>query len=242
MFGFGKKPDHYSDLLDHMIEEMGIKPRYAAAFLNAYRSTISTNLERGIKQTLRMIDGMPGGNLLYHQLPNQLTTAIAAQAYNSFLHDLRKGRHVGTDVELVTWAILKTENDIFSQFDGALAAYIKANWRSKFPSLMEEVFSDSCDFDNPLMIFCAGARPGASSRAASASARSGAMGAPDPCGDAMVVQAAAAQPRSRNTRCMAAAAMAAWPVATVIWFSPWLRSPAAYRPGTEVAPWASVCT
>ncbi|WP_374356446.1 hypothetical protein [Thermomonas sp.] len=157
MFGFGKKPDHYSDLLDHMIEEMGIKPRYAAAFLNAYRSTISTNLERGIKQTLRMIDGMPGGNLLYHQLPNQLTTAIAAQAYNSFLHDLRKGRHVGTDVELATWAILKTENDIFSQFDSALAAYIKANWRSKFPSLMEEVFSESCDFDNPLMIFCAGA-------------------------------------------------------------------------------------
>ena len=157
MFGFGKKPDHYSDLLDHMIEEMGIKPRYAAAFLNAYRSTISTNLERGIKQTLRMIDGMPGGSLLYHQLPNQLTTAIAAQAYNSFLHDLRKGRHVGTDVELATWAILKTENDIFSQFDGALAAYIKANWRSKFPSLMKEVFSESCDYDNPLMIFCAGA-------------------------------------------------------------------------------------
>ena len=42
-------------------------------------------------------------------------------------------------------------------------------------------------------------------------------------------------------RCMADAAMAAVPVATLIWFSPWATSPAAYRPSMRVRWWPSVC-
>ena len=53
MFGLGKKPDHFTEFLEYLTEKWQMKPRYAAAFLNVYRTDISVMHEQGLKRPTR---------------------------------------------------------------------------------------------------------------------------------------------------------------------------------------------
>ena len=54
--------------------------------------------------------------------------------------DLRRGNHVGTDVEKVIWAILANKSDFLEAFDRPLSVYINENYEKMFPDLFDEVF------------------------------------------------------------------------------------------------------
>src|SRR5690606_32385291 len=63
-------------------------------------------------------------------------------------------------------------------------------------------------------------------------------GGPDqaaPCAWPAASVVVAARGRGGRRLCTPSAAIAAWPTATEIWFSPLTTSPAAYRPGTAVS-------
>ena len=141
MFGFGKKPDHFADLMVHLVERAGMRTRYASAFLSAYKDDVSKRFEDGTKrvgQTLRTLSRTQ--QLLFD--PSEVYDfTIVAQAYLGYLQDLRRGLHVGTDVEIAIWAILVNNIDLLRQTDQALAEYIKLQYEEKFPGLLEKAYS-----------------------------------------------------------------------------------------------------
>ena len=134
MFGFGKKPDHYPEFLEYLTERWRMKPRYAAAFLNAYRTDISVMHEEGLKRLDASVDlSRPENRLLAHQMPDPRDFALVGQAYKAYLNDLRRGRYVDTDVEVAIWAVLCNRSDLLESVDKPLAKYVTENQQAKFP-------------------------------------------------------------------------------------------------------------
>ena len=139
MFGFGKKPDHYPEFLEYLTERWRMKPRYAAAFLNAYRTDISVMHEEGLKRLDASVDlSRPENRLLAHQMPDPRDFALVGQAYKAYLNDLRRGRYVDTDVEVAIWAVLCNRSDLLESVDKPLAKYVTENQQAKFPTLFED--------------------------------------------------------------------------------------------------------
>ena len=66
--------------------------------------------------------------------------AIVAQAYTAYLQDLRRGRHVGTDVELAIWALLTNHIELVQTTDKALATWIEQQHEKQFPNLLATVY------------------------------------------------------------------------------------------------------
>ena len=142
MFGFGKKPDHFTSLLEYLVDDWQMKTRYASAFLSAYRSDISALHDSGLKRLEASFDlSKPENRLLAYQMPDPRAFAIVGQAYKAYLNDLRRGKYVGTEVEISIWAILSNRSDLVADVDKAFAKYIEDNYEKKFPGLFEEVFS-----------------------------------------------------------------------------------------------------
>ena len=68
-----------------------------------------------------------------------LNLAFVAAAYRGYMADLRRGKHVGTDVEKPIWAILDNPSDLLRDLDDGLAEYIGDHAEEKFPTLYGEV-------------------------------------------------------------------------------------------------------
>ena len=50
---------------------------------------------------------------------------IVAQAYMAYMADLRRDKHVGTDVEKAIWAILSNGSDLLDSIDSGLHQHIQ---------------------------------------------------------------------------------------------------------------------
>ena len=143
MFGFGKKPDHFTEFLEYLVERWQMKTRYAGAFLSAYRTDISVMHEQGLERLEGSVDfSKPENRLLAYQMPDPRDFALVGQAYKAYLNDLRRGKHVDTDVEVAIWAILCNRSDLLESVDKPLAKYVTDNQETKFPTLFEDVFSE----------------------------------------------------------------------------------------------------
>lgn len=138
MFGLGRKPDHTGTLMEFFIDEWHMKPRYAGAFMSIYGGGASASLEQGMERTKAILTSMDPADRLRaiasgDDDPRQF--AIAAEAYKAYLTDLRRGKHVGTDVEVAVWAILWNVSHIVETIDRGLATYIVNAQPEKFPDL-----------------------------------------------------------------------------------------------------------
>lgn len=141
MFGFGKKVDHFPELMEHLVERSGMRTRFAAAFLSAYRDEVSQRLEEGSKRTQKMLSTLSRAQQLMFNPADVFDFAIVGQAYMGYLQDLRHGRHVGTDVELAIWALLLEHMDLVDQTDKGIAAFVNSEHQRQFPNLLAQVYS-----------------------------------------------------------------------------------------------------
>ena len=141
MFGFGYRPDHFTELSVHLVEKWHMRARHAKAFISAYRRNISELHEAGV------------GRFHSNQVPSFRVLAVGRdvdpcdfslvkQAYVAYMTDLRHGRHLGTDVELAIWAILAKRSDLVRPIDSATAKFFEDNWELLFPELFEIVFTE----------------------------------------------------------------------------------------------------
>ena len=143
MFGFDKKPDHFPEFLEYVTEKWQMKPRFAAAFLNAYRTDISLMHEQGLKRLDACVGlSKPENRLVAYQMPDPRDFALVGQAYKAYMNDLRRGKHVDTDVEVAIWAVLCNRSDLLESVDKALAKYVTETQQVKFPTLFEDAFSE----------------------------------------------------------------------------------------------------
>ena len=140
MFGFGKKPDHFADLMEHLVDRAGMRTRFASAFLSAYRDDVSKRFEEGTKRAEQTLAAASRVQQMMFNPTEIYDFAIVAQAYVGYLQDLRRGRHVGTDVELAIWALLINHLDLLQQTDKALAAYMEREHEKLFPNLLENAY------------------------------------------------------------------------------------------------------
>ncbi len=141
MFGFGKKPDHFVDLMEHLVDRTGMKTRFASAFLSAYKDDFSKRFEEGTKRAEQILAAASIAQQIMFNPTEVYDFAIVAQAYFGYLQDLRHGRYVGTEVELTIWALLINHSDLLKQTDKALATYMEREHEKLFPNLLETVYS-----------------------------------------------------------------------------------------------------
>lgn len=141
MFSFGKKSDHFPELMEHLVERSGMRTRFASAFLSAYRNDVSKRLEEGNKRTHETLKTLSRAQQLMFNPADVFDFAIVGQAYMGYLQDLRHGRHVGTEVELAIWALLVNHIDLLEQTDKALAVWVEQEHEKQFPNLLEQVYS-----------------------------------------------------------------------------------------------------
>jgi hypothetical protein len=141
MFGFGKKPDHFTELMEHLVDRAGMRTRFASAFLSAYKDDVSKRFEDGTKRAQQTFATLSRDQQLLFNPSDIYDFTIVAQAYIGYLQDLRRGYHVGTDVERAIWALLVSHSDLLEQTDKALATWIEEQHEKKFPNLLEEVYS-----------------------------------------------------------------------------------------------------
>lgn len=150
MFGFGNTPDHFGALLEYLVEDWGMRARFASAFLTAYRIPISKLHERGLRNLGRVAANGSADQRLIAMASEPRDYAIVGQAYQAYLKDLRRGRHVGTDVELSIWAILVSHSDLLTAIDAGLADFMQSKHSERFPQLFDTVFSDASPIDDDL--------------------------------------------------------------------------------------------
>jgi predicted DNA-binding protein (UPF0278 family) len=141
MFGFGKKPDHFADLMEHLVERSGMRARFASAFLSAYKDDVSKRFEEGTRRAEKTLAGASRIEQMMFNPAELYDFTIVAQAYVGYLQDLRRGRHVGTDVELAIWALLVTHIDLVQQTDKGFAGWIDGEFDNRFPKLLETVYA-----------------------------------------------------------------------------------------------------
>lgn len=143
MFGFGKSyDDEYLELYEYLTQNWEMKPSYAKAFLNAYKKSIGKIFSNG-KERMEMLEKSsdPEMRLVrYANLGQEYDFALVGQAYQAYMGDLRRGKHVGTSVEKTIWAILSNRSDLLEETDRALAKFICAKQDEKHPGLFAEVF------------------------------------------------------------------------------------------------------
>ena len=147
MFGlFGRaeaSKKTYERLLGHLTDDWEMKGRYAVTFLDAYRRSISNIYA----EVLKRYEGLTRSHALLAQAAggesDALDHVVVLQACQAYKNDLVGGRHVGTDVERVIWAILCNRSDIVAQLDPSLARYLDKAQDERFPDLFEEVFRSS---------------------------------------------------------------------------------------------------
>jgi len=118
-----------------------MKNGYASVFLNEYRSAISKQYEKASKQT---------HNAFLSRSPDALEAAynevaewaLVGQAYHAYMSDLRAGKHAGTNIELVIWAILLVRIDLIEALDKAFSIFLTREHEKRFPNLFQNVFND----------------------------------------------------------------------------------------------------
>ena len=139
---FGSYRKEYDELREHLLSEsIGMRPRYASAFLSAYGRRMAKQYRKAT-QTSESIMASPQSGLPQTILALDLTDlniAFVAVAYTGYMADLRRGKHVGTDVEKAIWAILDNRSDLLRDLDGGLAEYIGDHAEEKFPKLYGNV-------------------------------------------------------------------------------------------------------
>ncbi len=143
MFGLRSYDDEYQELCEYLTHEWRMKPLYAKAFLDAYKKNIGKILAGG-KQRTAIIERStdPETRLLGYALfrGEEHSLALIGQAYQAYMKDLRRGKHIGTPVEFAIWAILANRSDLLEGLDRGFAAYIEETHKNKFPNLFDEVF------------------------------------------------------------------------------------------------------
>lgn len=130
-----------SELREHLLSEHGMRPRYTSAFLNAYGRRMAKRYRKAVKISDSVMGSPQSGveqTLLAFELTDMNLVFVAA-AYKGYMTDLRRGRHVGTDVERAIWAILHNCSSLLSDLDEGLADYIEEHAEEKFPTLYGEV-------------------------------------------------------------------------------------------------------
>lgn len=142
MFGLFSYEDVYDKLYEHLVSSWEMKEKYAKAFLDAYRKNISKIHSQGKKRLSALSNS---NNTTYRLLGiigegDQNNYALVGQAYQAYMSDLRRGKYVGSDVELAIWAILANRSDLLETIDRAFVRYIDENAEKKFPNLFETVF------------------------------------------------------------------------------------------------------
>lgn len=144
MFGLSKSyDDEYLELYEYLTQDWKMKPEYAKAFLNAYKKSIGKMFSQG-KQRMSMLENSSDTEarlLRAANLGEECPFALVGQAYQAYMGDLRRGKHVGTPVELAIWAILANRSDLLESHDRAFANYISEKAEEKFPKLFDKVFS-----------------------------------------------------------------------------------------------------
>ena len=146
MFGFGSKADSqyaYNELLRFLTEEWEMKERYARAFLDTYRSSIAKIHKESILRYASLANSSNPEEYLTSVANEgmQHTMPLVSQAYQAYMTELRRGKHVGTDVELAIWGILANRSDIIDHFDPAFGKWIFEQYNVKFPNLFDDVFN-----------------------------------------------------------------------------------------------------
>ena len=148
MFGlFGSKESTqavYDELLNFMTDDWHMKERYTRAFLDEYRSSIAKLHKQFIERfeiaqrsdnaVLRLGTIAAGGR------DYVLSLMLVTQAYQAYMSDLRRGKHVGTNVEFAIWAILANRSDLVRDFDKVFGQYVQEKYEELFPTLFDDVF------------------------------------------------------------------------------------------------------
>ena len=138
---FDSYEKEYHGLLDHLTSDWQMRPRFAVAFLNAYRRKIGKSLRRGQAEASKLLNsGQSLSGLMALEL-SDLDYPLVATAYEGYLVDLRRGKHIRTDVELAIWAILSNRMDILKEVDKGFHDYLERSTEKKFPRLDQDVFT-----------------------------------------------------------------------------------------------------
>lgn len=77
----------------------------------------------------------------YAEMGQELDYTLVAQAYEAYMIDLRRGRHVGTAVEKAIWVILFNRSDLLESIDRPLQKFVDEKCEQKFPGLLDEAFA-----------------------------------------------------------------------------------------------------
>ena len=142
MSWFSSFDDEYVELLAHLTEHWQMKPSYATTFLLAYKKSIGKMLSEGKRKASQLRSSpSPEAQLFAAAFIDDHDFALVGQAYKAYMADLRRGRHVGTQIERAIWAILAKRSDLLEDLDRGLANYIDENWSKEFPTLFEDVYS-----------------------------------------------------------------------------------------------------
>lgn len=142
MFGLKSYDDEYLELYEFLTQNWRMKSEYAKAFLTAYKKSIGKIHSEG-KQRMALLEKSsdPETRLMRAaNLGQECPFALVAQAYQAYMGDLRRGKHVGTPVELAIWAILANRSDLLEPLDRAFGRYIEEKHKETFPSLFDDVF------------------------------------------------------------------------------------------------------
>ena len=130
------------ELSEHLLSEsFGMRRRYASAFLSAYGRRMAKRYGKATRMSESILASQ--SNLQQTTVALELVNldiAFVAAAYQGYMGDLRRGRHVGTDVEKAIWAILDNRRDLLRDLDGGLAEYIGDQAEKRFPRLYSDVF------------------------------------------------------------------------------------------------------
>ena len=132
----------YRELLGFLTDDWRMKPQFSRAFLDTYKKSIGKIFAKGKKQ-LAKLENHPDPSVRLSLIANmgqEHSFALVGQAYQAYMTDLRRGRHVGTDVEKAIWAILSNRSDLVGDLDRPFEKYIDDNFKKKFPNLFDEVF------------------------------------------------------------------------------------------------------
>ncbi len=143
MSWFKSYDKEYEELFSRLTERWEMKPHYARAFLDAYKRSIGKVLSSGKKRMSKLHESTdPSVRLFAFVNADSHDLALVGQAYTAYMTDLRRGKHVGTDVEKAIWAILANRSDLFSDADRLFSEYINETHEERFPRLFDEVFVD----------------------------------------------------------------------------------------------------
>jgi len=144
MFGllFKSYDDEFIELYEYLTQEWNMKPEYAKPFLSAYKKNLGKILSEGKQRFLMLKNSSDPGTrlLLIGSGTDEYSLALVSQAYQAYMSDLRRGKHIGTQVEMAIWAILSNQLELAKSIDRALGNFIAAKQEEKFPGLLEEVF------------------------------------------------------------------------------------------------------